>query len=146
MARKEDKIARFQLFESVTGKERKYRRDALSLEISPAWLDLSAIAREMYHEMKRQYNGRPNKEIAVLYGNVDMERLTRLFFYNQAIAIQSGLYGRTRTGEFGFNARTFRQARQELIDHGFIQIFREGKGQGNKTIYEFIPNWKQWKK
>lgn len=66
-------------------------------------------------------------------GNAD-----RYFYMNRYLYVKTyGLYKEN-------NRKAFYRDMRELIKKGFVGVYRSGKSQREKSIYQYCERWKEW--
>lgn len=106
--------ANFSAFESIS-KNSRYVRLTESMMQSRAWRELDIYARALYTEIKRKHNGKPEGE-----RNIS-------FTYAEGRQIMS--------------KAKFTQARDSLIEKGFIDLVRHEPYGAAPTIYGLSARW-----
>lgn len=105
-------------FESHESADRfdKHVRLAYSMLTSKAWQDLNHGSRTVFIEMKRRYQGGAKKEITCPYSSV------------------SNLISRGG----------FVDAIDDLINHGFVEVYFRGWASRQCSIYTLSDKWYHW--
>ena len=100
---------------------------------SAAFTDLTKNQRLLYIYMKAQYYGKrkPSHDFIMQSDEV--------FYFNRAIAIEYHLYSDS-------NRKSFYDDIKAIEQHGFIRTISNGKAAKQRNIYQFVSDWKQWKK
>lgn len=109
-----------------------------SMLISDAWKDLKPRAKVVYLAMKDQKYSQRRKPISI-------ENDSDLFHYQE----DDFYFNRAKwCNEYGLcagNHTSFESDVKALIEHGFIEIVRNGKTARVKSIYRYSDKWKSWK-
>lgn len=106
----------------------------MSMSHSPAWLSLNGDQRDLYRFCLERYTTNPFKEYPDA-GITDPEEIARHFFMNWALA--KCYVGRSKN--------TFYANLKILCDRGFIKRKYSGHRRGDKSLYEYSEDWKNWK-
>lgn len=101
----------------------------MSMLRSPAWMNLKPRAQILYLYMKAQYYGVRERR--------KPEQNPMYFVFNQALW--------KKTYKLYSNNTSFYADRNQLIEHGFIEIVETGKLTRTKSIYKFSDKWSDWK-
>ena len=124
-------------FESLIPEKDTTALIAHSMQISPAWIDLTPQQKVLYCACKDQ---RYQQRAADKPVKVDKEYEKDVFAMNTRIFID--LYHLYSEG----NKAGFYRDMAALINHGFIDCFHSGKETRSRNAYRFSPRWKTWKK
>lgn len=101
----------------------------MSMLLSEAWMDLTALQQRLYLYCKAQYYGEKQKPTD--------DKLC--FTMNRAKwSDKYRLYGKSS------NQRGFYRDMSALIEHGFIVCQASGATTRKKSIYRFSDKWQQW--
>lgn len=92
---------------------------------SDAWRSLKPRAQMLYINMRAQF------------GNGKGELQEEQFYFNRALW--------KKTLKLYSNDASFYADRDELIEHGFIEVLECGKTMRSKSIYRYSNRWQEWK-
>ena len=99
---------------------------------SPAWQDLSPIAHDLYIYCKDQHGYTPPNVTGDGKANKDYFVMNREKWQEHYKACAS--------------PNAFIKAMRELVTHGFVEVYQNGKNTRTSTIYRFTSKWKDWTK
>ncbi len=105
---------KWQLFEAMTTGNHRHVRISKTMYEHSAWKALTSYERDLYLHMKMKYNGRNSEKIS--------------FTYKEGAELMS----RNR----------FIQARDRLIELGFIDIVENWRHSNRPTIYGLSERWR----
>lgn len=110
-----------------------------SMMMSEAWKDLKPRAKDVYLAMKMQKYAQKRKPISIEPDNELFQYQEDDFYFNRGkwcmeYELCSG------------NHTSFERDVKTLIEHGFIEIVRNGKNARVKSVYRYSDKWKSWKK
>ena len=124
-------------FESSKGKGDTSANIYITMLVSAAWNDLNSSAKVLYVCMKSQYYGAGQaKEKSSVTGETVVYD-DDCFFFNRSLAREK------------FNMKNPTQLAKDikaLVDHGFIQVVKNGYATKTKSIYRLSADWQQWEK
>lgn len=110
-----------------------------SMMVSEAWKDLKPRAKEVYLAMKMQKYSQKRKPVSIEWDKELFQYQEDDFYFNRC----------KWEDEFGLcsrNPNSFKSDVDSLVEHGFIEIVRNGKNARIKSVYRYSDKWKQWKK
>lgn len=104
-----------------------------SMRESKAFRDLSRNAKILYLYMKFEYQG-PDKTKTRRTNKGSIELEPGVFIYTYADARE----------QLDMDGRTFTKARDELLEHGLIEMKQQGFHKADPNIYAFSEKWKEY--
>ena len=122
------------MFESTQTSKDTSANIYLSMLTSSAWKDLSNNSRVVYLDMKSQYYGQKKVKEPDENGNIK-EFDQECFYFNWGIA----------RDVFGIkNPTQLNKDIKSLIEHGFVEIVKNGKNTRTKSVYKLSDKWQKW--